>query len=550
MNFNFQKRKDNLQKLKSEHFDLLIIGGGITGAGIARDAASRGMKVALIEAQDFAIGTSSRSSKLIHGGVRYLENFEFHLVFEALAERALLFKIAPHLVHPLRFLIPIYKHSRVGRFKMTLGMWLYDLLALFETPQMHESLDSEEVKKRLPSLDARGLTGAVEYSDAYTDDDRLVIETLRDAHRSGAAIVNYVKALSSEKASEKEISAVHVMDEISGEEFKIKASQVVSGVGPWTDLLGQKLNKDWTPRLRPTKGVHLVFSKKRIPVDKAVVMAVEKRIIFVIPRHEMVIVGTTDTDFKHDPSNVTTDVEDVDYLIAALQQYFPRLDLTREDIISSYSGVRPLVDDGSETESKTSREHSIFEFGPNLTIVAGGKYTTYRKISEEAVDFILNKMPFEKRMTFGPSNTRRVLNPRITGELYSRALDKVPVYAKKFLIDQKLVQKIIFRHGEEGETLLKKIRQDYVTYSANDALWMAEAFFAIENTMCLNLVDFYWRRSPLFLASKNHGSQYISSIARVFSQYYNWSDEETRLQKQTLLQQMQKELAWKAEAFN
>ncbi len=546
MNFNFSKRQKNLSQLKSETFDLVIVGGGITGSGIARDATSRGMKVALIEARDFAIGTSSRSSKLIHGGVRYLENFEFSLVFEALSERALLFKIAPHLVHPLRFLIPIYQHSRVGRFKMTLGMWLYDLLALFETPQLHESLNAGEVKSRLPSLNARALTGAVEYSDAYTDDDRLVIETLRDAHRSGAIITNYVKALDAQKNHNGEITSLRVRDELTQEEFEVKGSQFVSGVGPWTDIFGQQLNKDWKPRLRPTKGVHLVFSRKKIPVEKAVVMAVEKRIIFVIPRHEMVIVGTTDTDYKNDPLDVKTDNNDVDYLIAALDQYFPKLGITREDIISSYSGVRPLVDDGSATESKTSREHSIFSFGPNLTFIAGGKYTTYRKISEEAVDYVLHKMPFEKRMGFGPSNTKRVLNPKVTSELYNRALEKVESLSKEFSMDQKLIQKIVFRHGEEGISLCKKIKQDYSSYSANEALWMAEAYFAIENTMCLNLIDFYWRRSPLFLASKNHGSPYINAIAQVFKDYYYWSDTETNQQKKTLMEEMQKELAWKS----
>ncbi|MCJ8276257.1 MAG: glycerol-3-phosphate dehydrogenase/oxidase, partial [Bdellovibrionales bacterium] len=370
-----------------------------TGAGVARDAASRGMKVALVEANDFASGTSSRSSKLVHGGIRYLENFEFGLVFEALAERSLLFEMAPHLVHPLRFVIPIYKSSRVGFWKMAAGMWLYDLLALFETPQMHEALSVTETHKRLPELDESEMTGAFEYSDAYMDDDRLVIETLRDAQRMGVDSANYTEVISAQKKGDS-VESLTVKDKVSGKEFKIKAKQVMTSVGPWTDIFGDHIFEDWKKRLRPTKGVHITFARERFPVSRAVVMAVEKRIIFVIPRHEMVIVGTTDTDFKDDPVNVTTQQEDVSYILQAIDKYFPDLGIKQDDIIACYSGVRPLVNDGSESEGKTSREHSIFDHGDNLSFVAGCKYTTYRKMSEDCVDFVLNMMDFNERMSF------------------------------------------------------------------------------------------------------------------------------------------------------
>lgn len=368
MEFSLETRNRNLERLKNETFDLVIIGGGITGAGVARDAASRGMKVALVEGRDFAEGTSSRSSKLIHGGVRYLENFEFSLVFEALSERALLFKLAPHLVHPLRFVIPIYKSSRVGYWKMLAGMWLYDLLALFETPQMHESLNSDEVRERVPELDARTLVGAMEYSDAYTDDDRLVIETLRDAHRRGGCLVNYTNVESIDGDSEN-IEKLHLRDQITGEEFTLRGHQYLSSVGPWTDIFGHIVDKNWKDCLRPTKGVHLVFPRKKIPIKKAVVMAVEKRIIFVIPRHEMVIVGTTDTDFQSKPQEVKTEASDVSYLLEALNTYFPKLNIQEKDIYSSYAGVRPLVNDGSSSEGKTSREHQIWSTGRNLSLI-------------------------------------------------------------------------------------------------------------------------------------------------------------------------------------
>lgn len=546
MSFSFQDRKSNIDKLKSKHFDVVIVGGGITGAGVARDAASRGMSVALVEAKDFAHGTSSRSSKLIHGGVRYLENFEFSLVFEALAERALLFKMAPHLVHPLRFMIPIYKSSRVGYWKMLAGMWLYDLLALFETPQVHESLDANETLERVPSLEGRELVGAMEYSDAYTDDDRLVLETLRDANRKGAVITSYTEVSGVDKEGD-EILGLRVRDMKSGEEFKITGDQFVSGVGPWTDIFGKGIDSNWKNRMRPTKGVHLTFSRKKIPIQKAVVMAVEKRIIFVIPRHEMVIVGTTDTDFNKDPIEVTTEVEDVQYILAALNRYFPSLNIDERDITSSYCGVRPLVDDGSSSEGKTSREHSIFDHGPNMTFVAGGKYTTYRKISEEVVDHVLKKMPFDIGMSFGKAQTSEPLNPRINEDLYFRAIRQIGNWSKEFSVDRKMVAQLVNRHGEEAKEILKVISEKYQTYSANEAMWMGEADFAIDETMCMNLCDFYWRRSPLFLASKSHGMKYLNAILHVFKSKLGWDEEEALLQQQKLMEQMHNELHWRSE---
>ena len=545
MTFSKRERDRNLKTLQEEVFDLVIVGGGIMGAGMARDASSRGMKVALVEAKDFAFGTSSRSSKLIHGGLRYLENFNFSLVFEALSERAVLFKIAPHLVHPLRFLIPVYRNSRVGYWKLLAGLWFYDLLALLETPKMHESLSKSEVNQRAPGLKSSELIGAVEYSDAYTDDDRLVIETLRDAHRRGTLASNYLKMVSAQVDSHGLVHWIQVRDELSGNCFKVCGRQYVSGVGPWTDFLGRAIDKKWKSKLRPTKGIHLVFSKKTIPIEKAVVMAVEERIIFVIPRHDMVIVGTTDTDYERNPEEVSVQAEDVDYLLKVLNQYFPYLQIREQDIVSSYSGVRPLVDDGSLSEGQTSREHSIFSHGPNLSFVAGGKYTTYRKISEEVIDHVLGKMNFEVAMGFGSSRTRQVLNPKITPALYQRSQTQVVNLAKQYGLQQWVVDNLVKRYGDEALWILEKIRSEFQKYPADEALWMGEAAFAIEQTMCIHLVDFYWRRSHLFLAHRDHGHKYIRVISEVFAKYYDWSVDELEKQSNHLLKEIQKELTWK-----
>ena len=544
MNFSHIERIQNISSMEEDVFDLAIIGGGITGAGIARDAASRGMKVALLEAKDFAIGTSSRSSKLIHGGIRYLENFEFHLVFEALAERSLLFEMAPHLVHPLRFVLPIYESSRVGFWKMAAGMWVYDLLAMLETPQMHEALSSEETKIRLPELGADQLRGSFEYSDAYMDDDRLVIETLRDAQRLGAKLTNYTKVTSVEKDGDY-ISSLNVEDSVGNKSFSVKAKQIIGSVGPWTDIFGETVVDSWKKKLRPTKGVHITFSRERLPVSRAVVMAVETRIIFVIPRNEMVIVGTTDTDFNNDPYDVSTEKQDVEYILKAVNEYFPNLKLIEEDIIGCYSGVRPLVNDGSESEGKTSREHSIFSEGPNLSFVAGGKYTTYRKISEDSVDFVLKKMSFEEKMSFAPSDTKKPLNPMVTQAEFTKVKLEKESLSKEYNFSLKVIDQLIERHGKEAINILNLMKEEYSLHNELEALWMGEAQFSIDKELCLSLEDFYWRRSPLFLSHKDHGLEYVDVISKVFGKNYQWSEEEKRLKVEQLKKQIKKETHWK-----
>lgn len=414
--FSFNERLKNINDMASCDFDLCIIGGGITGAGTARDAASRGMKVCLIEQNDFASGTSSRSSKLIHGGIRYLENLEFGLVFEALNERHILFDIAPHLVHPLSFVLPVYKGGRVGMFKMGLGMWLYDTLALLHTPKFHERLSANGTMNKVPQLREDGLLGSYMYSDAYMDDDRLVIETLRSAHRYGGKLANYIKAGHGIFDEGGRLKALEAEDKISGKKVTIKAKHFVSTVGPWTDQFAESLF-EWKKILRPSKGIHLTLSRERLPLQEAVVMATDKdsRIIFGIPRHDMVIVGTTDTDFKESPETVHSTKDDVSYLLRIVDGYFPEAKITEGDIIASYSGVRPLVADGSSTESKTSREHVILHTQRNVTFVAGGKYTTYRRMARDIVEVVLKEeFSLEERVKYARNQTREVINPIIT----------------------------------------------------------------------------------------------------------------------------------------
>ncbi len=536
--FSFQTRESNIQKLKSENFDILIIGGGITGAGVARDAVGRGLKVALVEAHDFAVGTSSRSSKLVHGGIRYLENLEFHLVFEALSERTKLFEIAPNLVHPLRFMIPLFKNSRVGMFKMGLGMILYDALALFQAPEMHERLSAKQTTLRMPIVNNENLSGSFIYSDAYMDDARLVHETLRAANEDNAVCVNYLKVQDAKfeiSDGQKQVTALTVENQLTQEKFEIKAKHVVSTVGPWTDLIGEKLVSDWKKILRPTKGIHLTFKKDRLPLTSAVVMAAEKssRIVFAIPRHEMIIIGTTDTDFSGDPADVRVTADDVQYLLKITSEYFPNAGITEKDIVSTYAGVRPLVQDEASTEGKTSREHTILSDPKGFTFVAGGKYTTYRLMSEQIVDLVIKQWPIEKRLSLKPCDTVKALNPYVTTEAYARAMQSVePGDAVLLWLTE--------RYGEEAFKIIEN-------YGPNKSIWQLEAYQAIRKTMCLNLTDFYSLRVPLVLAYSDHGISFLDEIATVFKSELQLSDEEIEKQKQNLVDYLKKEMNWKIE---
>lgn len=547
--FSQTTRRANISKLQAHEFDLVVIGGGITGAGVARDAASRGMKVALVEARDFAEGTSSRSSKLIHGGIRYLENLEFGLVFEALSERRRLFEMAPHLVHPLRFVIPLYAGGRVGMFKMGLGMWLYDALSMFEAPELHERLNPRATVDRLPVLNPDGLLGSYAYSDAYMDDDRLTIETLRSANQMGAWAVNYVKAAGVQMAGGR-VQSVDCVDQLTGASFQIKTRHIVSSVGPWTDQLGESIYSHWSKIMRPSKGVHLTFSRDRIPLKQAVVMGAEERIVFGIPRHEMVIIGTTDTDFKQSPEQVKTTREDVDYLLGVVETYFPGAEITESDILASYAGVRPLVHDGSSSESKTSREHTIFNRPEGITFVAGGKYTTYRHMAEQTVEQALQQFSIEDQVRFGRSQTKQVLNPQATTEVFAQQDYHVQSLAKNSRLSKEDLDFLFERHGHEVEGILNKYEDLAVQYPDGHAKWILEAVHALDTTMCLSLKDFYLRRVPLFLAHTNHGLEFRPSLAQVFQERLALSDAETQAQLTALGDHMRHELGWRGNIDN
>ncbi|MBN1437661.1 MAG: glycerol-3-phosphate dehydrogenase [Sedimentisphaerales bacterium] len=375
--------KRHPEKLTQSTFDLIIIGGGINGAGCARDAAMRGLKVALIDKSDFASGTSSASTHLVHGGVRYLEQCAFGLVRESLRERRTLLEIAPHIVRPLRFHIPVYKGQKKGRFILKCGLTLYDMLAGKRNIKKHRLVKASELTGTHADFHGKNLKGGLEYYDAWMDDARLCLANVIDADRHGAVVVNYVEAV--DVAGQDGEYEVTVKDCVSGETLKVRGRAILNTTGPWSDgFIGRTLKKD-VKRLQPSKGVHLVFDRP-MPDSAVLMFASDDRIFFLIPFYGKTMVGTTDTAFDGDPDGLKVSPEDIDYLIESISHYQATPQQWRESLVGSFAGLRPLVAQQGKGTYGTSREHLIVEDQPGFFSVAGGKFTTYRSMSEEIVD--------------------------------------------------------------------------------------------------------------------------------------------------------------------
>ncbi|HSA58921.1 MAG TPA: glycerol-3-phosphate dehydrogenase/oxidase [bacterium] len=541
--FSFRTRKEAFRRFQDEVFDLLIIGGGITGAGTARDAASRGLKVALVEARDFAWGTSSRSSKLIHGGLRYLQNMEFGLVFEALSERSHLLKTVPHMVRPLPFFMPVYRGDKPGKFLLNVGLWLYDLLALGRAPGFHRTFSKKKFLEQVPFLKEEGLKGGFRYFDASMWDDVLAVETLRAAQEAGAAVANYAEAVAALWENE-QVKGFEVRDleSASAGTIPLRAKRTVVCAGPWTDQVGIKISSHWRRWLNPSKGVHLIFDLKRIPVPGAIVMShpEDGRISFVIPRPDygagVVIVGTTDGPTPLEPEKAAIEPADVNYLMDLLNRYFPALHLKPSDILSAYVGVRPLMGAQASTAGsegtaprataadlqKVSREHYIGPGPGGVILVAGGKYTTHRLMAREIVDVALARWREDAAQgraealpgTIGASHTEGPVNPMAAREAVSES--RRTAAERGWDVPEALWN----RFGAEALEIfaLHRAQPDEVPELEGFPFLGAQLRYEMRNGMVVRLEDFYLRRSGLYPTRKDHGLPAASALARIWAE--------------------------------
>lgn len=511
-------REQRVEQLQKETFDLLVIGGGINGAGVARDAALRGLRVALIEKADFGSGTSSRSSKLIHGGIRYLQQGDFRLVRIACRERDLLRRrLAPHLVRPLAFLFPVYRNDPVGVFALGLGMWLYDLLAIFRNIRRHRMRTASQTLALEPTLRSEGLRGAALYYDCFTDDARLTLETVLGAEEEGALVGNYLELRSFIKEQGRLAGAI-VQDQFGGSEFAIRARCVVNATGPWADHVRRLDDASVTPCLRLTKGVHVVVPRERIGNAHAVVLRSpqDQRILFVIPWQSHAIIGTTDTDFTGSPEEVTADDQDVDYLLTAANWFFPTAKLCTADVVSSYAGLRPLVapEGGAQDPSAVSREEEILESPSGLITLAGGKLTTYRFVAAEIVSLAakrLGRAREARRISCKTATTPlpggRAADPKLTAE------EVVARNGSELTLEQ--VHHLAQRYGSRTMEVVELVRNDaklkQMIVPGLPEIW-AEAAYAARNEMALHPDDILERRTHVALKQPLRASQVTEKL--------------------------------------
>jgi len=396
--FSWRSRSQDIASLKENAslFDVLVVGAGITGAAVAREAATRGLSVLVVEKYDFASGTSSRSSKLVHGGVRYLEQFEFGLVMESTRERAMLWENAPQLVHPVPFLFPAFKESRVPLWKLAAGLWLYDLLALFRTPSMHKTYLKERCLREEPALRKEGLRGAIFYWDGATDDSLLTMANLIDARSENATVISRASAESFDlKAAGGDAPhEITLRDTLKNETFRVHARSIVVAGGPWTDALLSKSGLRFPKLIATTRGSHIVVPFAKLPAKHATVMTHPKdgRVLFTIPWGDFTILGTTDIFDADAPEKVAITASEVNYLIDSTRTYYPDHLLSPEDVVSTWSGLRPLIaPPDSASASQISREHHLEWRDEGVVVIAGGKLTTHREMAEQTVDLLLRK---------------------------------------------------------------------------------------------------------------------------------------------------------------
>ncbi len=520
-------RARTLKTLADETFDLLVVGGGITGTGIARDAVLRGLKVALVEKLDFASGTSSKSTKLIHGGLRYLEQGELKLVFESVNERNRLMRLARHLVRPLPFLVARFKGDRRWLVTLDIGLWLYEALCFFGGYKNHRTYRATKTLELEPTLRREGLSGGILYYDAMTDDARLTLENALDAKASGAVLANHVKAGSLLTTGDA-ITGVTVTDTLTDSTFDVRAKLVVNATGPWSDEVRALAGEP--ALLKPTKGIHLVVDAKRLPVHNALVMThpKDKRVMFTIPWGlGRTAVGTTDTFFDGRPDNVEPTAADVDYLLEAANHFYPDAKLTTDDVISTWSGLRPLLKppDAGAGASQVSREHLIIERRGFITI-AGGKLTTYRTMSAEVVDRVAKQLGLKQ-----PSMTDDRPLPGAAGFMESdEALDAFVKSLESPRLDAASARAFVEMYGGRAKSVLERCHGDAdagVKVDPELPWMMGQVDEAMDSEFAETLDDVMSRRLTLVLRARDQGLGIAPAIAARMAGRRAWSAERT-----------------------
>jgi glycerol-3-phosphate dehydrogenase len=528
--------------------DLLVVGGGITGAGIALDAVSRGLSVVLVEKGDFVSGTSSASSKLIHGGFRYLKSKDFKLVFEALHERGVLLKLAPGIVKPLPFLIPVYggglkdfkevllwlfNHEKTTMMRLIkaplalrMAVIFYDLLAGRAKIKKHEILSREQILKIEPMLNPNNLKGGAIYWDAFGLDFRLTLSIIKKAHEYGAKCLNYAEVVEFLTKDGKIVGA-KVRDKINGKEFRIFAKKVVIATGPWADSVRAKASIKQR-LLKPSKGSHIVVARDKLKIRNAIVMeAIDGRLTFAIPWDSVVIIGTTEIEFDRSPDEARISKEEVDYLLEVANRYFPSAELGYDDIIATYSGIRPLIDVGGLSPSDITREHRIVEEKGAITIV-GGKLTTYRVMAKDVVDRVAKELGIDKECVTDRIPLKEPCED-IPIDLDEDVKEHLTQYYDRREIDE-IVSMI-----KDNPKLKERILPD------QPFIW-AEVDFAVKREFAVKLSDIMIRRLGLYF--KSPSVEVAEKIAERMGEILGWDSARIKDEIEGYMSEVRKNMEW------
>ncbi|KAA3623133.1 MAG: glycerol-3-phosphate dehydrogenase/oxidase, partial [Bacteroidetes bacterium] len=509
--------------------------------GIALDAASRGLSVILIEKSDFANGTSSKSTKLIHGGLRYLKNFEIGLVREVGRERATVHKVAPHLVVPNKMLLPFFENGTFGPVGTSIGLWVYDKLANVKGNDQRQMLSREKTISKEPLLKKEGLKGAGYYAEYRADDARLTIENIKTAIDHGAVCLNYLKAEKFLYNDSGKISGIQCSDQLAEKSLDIQATYVVNATGPWTDILRKKDDGSALEKLFLSKGVHIVFPKERFPLNQAIYFDVEDgRMIFAIPHHRCTYVGTTDTKFDGNIDDIRVTKDEAAYLLQATNKMFPSLDLTMTDIESSWAGLRPLIFKGGKSAGELSRKDEIFISENDLITITGGKLTGYRKMAEDVVDLVTRKLKKHTGKVFKEVNTDKIL---LTGGPF-RSPQELAEYKTMIAnqiqdrgLDGFLTEYFLENYGRQCDQILEKAHS-FDDINPTDKLVRAEVWFAIHFELAHTPLDFFSNRTGRLNYDCPGISKIKSLVISEFASWFNWDDQFTTKAEKELDQAM------------
>jgi glycerol-3-phosphate dehydrogenase len=532
-------RRLALEQLETTKYDVVIIGGGITGAGILLDAVRQGLKAVLLEKRDYAWGTSSRSTKLIHGGLRYLKQFEVGLVRETGKERARVYKNAPHIVHPVRMLLPIIKGGQLGQFTSRVGLWVYDWLADVAADERRRMLDVEETMREEPLLKKEDLLGGGLYYEYRTDDARLTIEVIKTAIDLGGQAINHIKVEDFLYKKEK-VNGVVAKDKW-GKRYKVKARTVINAAGPWVDEVREMENLGLgKKRLQLTKGVHLVVPYHKLPVRQACYFDVpgDQRMVFAIPREGITYFGTTDTMYSDEIDRPTVTVEDIAYLVGAVNNTFEGVQIKREDLISAWVGLRPLIHAEGKSPSDLSRKDEIFMSDSGLISIAGGKLTGYRMMAERAVDKALEQLD-KKRNEEASTQKLKLFGGRFKAK--NRALVRTEIWDKyrHLALRDSDMSYLFDRWGMEAEEILRQTQRVHLAgLEVREALVRAMVRYTCLKEMAMTLSDFFVRRTGDIYFNPDLVVVNLDWVASELMRFYRWSEEDMEWQREELMEEM------------